>query len=234
VDPTGGSVTPDVATTDAAGQASFIWTPGVGASPQLRITVEGAPEIAPVTVSAAPARVMAAVVVNTASLAAGAAPGMLGSIWGENLGGINATVTLGGRPLMVTGGDESRLDFYIPLDTPLGPSSLVIANQLGSSAPVPVNVTAVAPGIFADGLDRPVQAGGSIDIQATGLGLNPEQAQVSIGGEVTYVSSNAPAPGLVGINLLTVQVPQDLAAGTQTLYLTIQDAKSNEVQIGVE
>jgi uncharacterized protein (TIGR03437 family) len=117
---------------------------------------------------------------------------------------------------------------------PLGPTTVTIANKLGVSAPVAVNVTAVAPGVYADGLDQPVPAGGSITILSTGLGANPDLVQVTIGGVPANVTSSGPAPGMPGINRVDAQVPDGLATGPQILFLTIQDIKSNEVQIGVE
>ena len=45
----GSEVTPNAAVTDASGLAGFRWIPGAGT--QLRITVEGAPDIAPVIMS---------------------------------------------------------------------------------------------------------------------------------------------------------------------------------------
>jgi uncharacterized protein (TIGR03437 family) len=228
----GGSVAPDVAVTDAGGQVSFRWTPGGAAGAQLRMTVEGAPDVS-ATVSAMGSKVRAAGVLNAASLALAAAPGMLASIYGENLGGISATATLRERILTVTGGDETRLDFYIPADIPLGAASLVIANKMGTSAPVAVNITAVAPGIYG-GFDQPLHAGDDLSIYGTGLGLHPELVQVVIGGAMAAVSYSGPAPGLLGINQVNAQVPDSLASGPQPLYITIQDVKSNEVQIGVE
>jgi uncharacterized protein (TIGR03437 family) len=198
------------------------------------MTVEGASDVAAAVVSATGSKVKAAGVLNAASLAVAAAPGMLASIWGENLGGAAATVTLGERILMVIGGDETRLDFYIPADVPLGAANLVITNKLGASAPVPVNVTAVAPGIYADGLERTVRAGDYLEIYGTGWGAHPEQAQVAIGGAPANVTYSGPAPGLLGIDQVNAQVPDGLASGAQTLYVTVQDVKSNAVQIGVD
>jgi uncharacterized protein (TIGR03437 family) len=229
-----GAVTPDVAVTDASGQASFQWTPGSASGPQLSLTVDGAADVAAAVVSATGSQVRAAGVLNAASLAVAAAPGMLASIYGENLGGTAAAVTLGDRALTVTGGDDSRLDFYIPADMPLGATTLVIANKLGASAPVAVNVTAVAPGIYPDGLDQPVSVGDGLTIYGTGLGVHPEQALVVIGGITVNPTYSGPAPGLLGINQVTAQVPDGEASGPQMLYVTIQGVQSNQVQIGVE
>jgi uncharacterized protein (TIGR03437 family) len=230
----GGAVTPDVAVTNASGQASFQWTPGSASGPQLRVTVEGAADVAAAVVSATGSQVKAAAVLNAASLAVAAAPGMLASIYGENLGGTDATVALGDRVLAVTGGDDSRLDFYIPTDVPLGAMNLVITNKLGASAPVPVNVTAVAPGIYPDGLDQPVSVGDDLTIYGTGLGAHPEEALVVIGGITVNPTYSGPAAGLLGIDQVIAQAPDGLASGPQILYVTIQDVQSNQVQIGVE
>ena len=48
---------------------------------------------------------------------------------------------------------------------------------------------------------------------------------------VTYSGA---APGLLGINQVNAQIPDALTPGAQTLFVTIRDVKSNEVQIGVE
>ena len=55
-----------------------------------------------------------------------------------------------------------------------------------------------------------------------------------IGGVPADVSYSGLAPGLLGINLVDAAIPEGLPAGPQALYVTIQQVKSNEVQIGVE
>jgi uncharacterized protein (TIGR03437 family) len=159
---------------------------------------------------------------------------MLATIYGFNLDGPNANVTLDGRPLTVVGGEDTRIDFYIPPDAPLGAANLVISNALGTSTPIAVSITAVAPGIFSAGFEQPVHAGDSISIFGTGLGAAPELAQVTIGGLPAPVTFSGAAPGLLGINQVNAQVPDGLMPGAQTLFLSVRDVKSNEVQIGVE
>jgi uncharacterized protein (TIGR03437 family) len=231
----GGSVTPAVAVTDAAGSASFRWNPGAGSNQQLRIAVANAPDVAAVL-----GPVQAAAVLNAASLAEAAAPGMLAAIYGFNLGAAGTELMLDGRALQVIDVDDSRIRFYIPPDTPLGTSTLTISNALGRAPPVAVPVSAVAPGIFYDygtgfalGVTQPVAAGSVIQIFCTGLGTQPDQVQAAIGGVPGAVQYSGAAPGLVGVNQVNAQVPA-VAAGTQPLSLTIGGVTSNEVRIGVQ
>jgi uncharacterized protein (TIGR03437 family) len=235
---TGGSVTPATAVTDDSGKASFRWTPGTGAGPRLRVSIQGAADAAPAVVSSG---ILAAGVLNAASLVQSAAPGMLAVIYGFNLGAPDTQVMAAGRSLPVMAVEDTRIQFYIPADVPVGPASLTITNSSGSSAPVAFTVAPVAPGIFYDyasgfaqGLTQPVAAGDFIQIFATGLGAHPDQVQVTIGGLPAPVEYSGGAPGLLGINQVNAQVPPALASGTQPLSFQIGGVTSNEVKIGVK
>ena len=236
-----GSVMPAAAVTDDDGRVTFHWTAGNVDSAQLRLSVADTPEIAPLAASAQAPRVRAASVLNAATLQPVAAPGMLASLYGINLEAAGTEVRLDGRIMPLVSVERGRIQFYILPDVPLGISNVVVHNALGASDPVTVPVAAAAPGIFADvasgfaaGLERPAARGSFIEIYCTGLGVHPEDVEVSIGGQPAAVSYSGPAPGLPGVNQVNAQIPQAVPPGTHTLMLTIHEIRSNVVKIGVE
>ncbi|HEV2445235.1 MAG TPA: hypothetical protein VGS58_04915, partial [Candidatus Sulfopaludibacter sp.] len=82
-------------------------------------------------------------VVNSATLAPPVAPGSLAAVLGSLTG---AELSLNGAavsPLSATG---SRIDFYVPPDTPLGTASVTAASPAGAQATAPVNEAPLAPG----------------------------------------------------------------------------------------
>jgi uncharacterized protein (TIGR03437 family) len=243
----GGTVSPATTVTDASGNATFQWNPG-GADPRLTVSIEGAPEVTASVVAASATKVQGAAVLNAASLVESAAPGMLAAIYGIHLAGgapsssalVSTLLTLDGRPVPLVSADDGLIVFYIPPDVPVGTSKLVITNPLGSSAPVAVPIAPVAPGLFHDyfsglgqGLEQPVHAGDAIPIFATGLGLQPETAQVTIAGVPAQVTGVSPTD-VQGIYRVDAVVPADMPAGVQPLILSVGGVESNSVKVGVQ
>jgi uncharacterized protein (TIGR03437 family) len=236
-----GSVTPASAVTDHDGRVTFGWTAGKQSSAQLRVIADGAPDIAPLVASALAPTVQAAAVLNAATLQQAAAPGMLATVYGANLDAPGTQVTLDGRSVPVVSVENGRIQFYIPPDAPLGISTVVISNALGSSDPIVVAIAAVAPGIFYDassgfasGLERPSPRGTVVEIYCTGLGPHPENVVVTIGGIEAEVTYSGPAPGMLGVNQVNARIPENVPPGTRPMMLTIHEIRSNQVRIGVE
>ena len=75
---------------------------------------------------------------------------------------------------------------------------------------------------------------GAISIFGTGLGLEPETAQVTIAGMPAAVTGSAPLPAFVGVYKVDAVVPVAVPPGVQSLTLTIGGVASNAVNIGVE
>jgi uncharacterized protein (TIGR03437 family) len=137
--------------------------------------------------------------------------------------------------------ENGRIQFYVLPAVPLGISTLVISNSLGSSDPVPVPVAAVSPGIFYDalsgfalGLERPSARGSFVEIYCTGLGIHPEEVEVTIGGVAAEVSYSALLPDLLGVNQVNARIPENISPGAHLLQLTIHEIRSNSVKIGVQ
>jgi uncharacterized protein (TIGR03437 family) len=189
----GGSVTPAAVATDAAGQASFRWTPGPSPANQLQVAVEGSPRAA-LALSAGPAVPVAASVVNSASWTGEIAPLALATITGVNLAG-GQTLTAGipwpaslggvrveidGLPAPLLYLSDGQINFYVPPAVPQGSATLAVVTPSGARATATIDLLPVAPGIFPGAVLRagtaessatsPVRAGDYIEIYCTGLG----------------------------------------------------------------
>jgi uncharacterized protein (TIGR03437 family) len=130
---------------------------------------------------------------------------------------------------------DLQVNFMLPPDTAVGAAQLVVTNAAGASAPIPVTVSTVAPGIFSGGILR---NGEYLEIYATGLGsVHPSATQpglfetdlpvrVFVGaGEATEVPFAGLAPGFTGLYQVNAKIP----AGTQPLYIEIGGKRSNVV-----
>src|ERR1035437_7491602 len=247
---TSGSVTPAVATADAAGFASFQWAPGEGAVSQLKLSVEAAPAVT-LTLNAGSAVPVIGAVVNAASFVAGGSPGSLATFFGVNLAG--ASVLLNGIDVRPFYASDTQVNFYIPAETSLGANVVTVNAQSGLQASSTVNLVAVQPGIFSgavvhsgtvvSALATPVAAGEFIEIYCTGLGptrntrglsLTTVTPAVYLGATPVTPSYSGLAPGFVGLYQVNVQIPAGLPSGTLPLVITSGNAFSNEVKIAVQ
>jgi uncharacterized protein (TIGR03437 family) len=142
-------------------------------------------------------------VVNAFSSLLSVAPGGLISIYGTNLaaaegraavtplpGSLNGTsVSIDGKPAPLLFVSATQINAQAPFETPLGTAALVVQNGTLKSAPVNVDVRAVAPGIVA-------QPGGShaLAVNYSGGALNASQNPVHPG---EYVMVYLTGQGLV-------------------------------------
>src|ERR1035437_2357786 len=247
---TSGSVTPAVATADAAGFASFQWAPAWYDVSQLKLSVEAAPAVN-LTLNAGSAVPVIGAVVNAASFVAGGSPGSLATFFGVNLAG--ASVLLNGIDVRPFYASDTQVNFYIPAETPLGANVVTVNAQSGLQASSTVNLVAVQPGIFSgavvhsgtvvSALTTPVAAGEFIEIYCTGLGHTRNVRGLSlttvtpvayIGATPVTPSYSGLAPGFVGLYQVNVQIPAGLPSGTLPLVITSGNAFSNEVKIAVQ
>jgi uncharacterized protein (TIGR03437 family) len=249
----GGAVGEASVATDQNGQAAFHWTPGPGPVNGLQLAVEGVPA-ASLAFSAGSAVVAVTAVMSAAAPISGMAPGSLATLYGVNLGsGTSTRVLVNGRTVPVLYAGATQVNFYVPEDTPVGDATVAVEAPGGTSAALPVSVTAVLPAIFPDGNNpafgailvsgsakttsqQPAPRGGYVEIYATGLGTGGAVPVVYINGLLCKVVYSGPAPGFPGLYQVNVQVPADLPAGPHAwpLLLAIGGARSNEVEIGVQ
>jgi len=247
---TSGSVTPAIATADAAGFASFQWAPAWYDVSQLKLSVEAAPTVT-LTLNAGSAVPVISAVVNAASFVAGVAPGSLATLFGVNLG--SATVLLNRVDVRPFYASDTQVNFYVPADTPVGDGVVTVNAASGLQVSAKINLVAAQPGIFSgavvhsgtlvSALTTPVAAGEFIEIYCTGLGPTRNVRGLSlttvtpvayIGATPVTPSYSGLAPGFVGLYQVNVQIPAGLSSGTLPLVITSGNAFSNEVKIAVQ
>jgi uncharacterized protein (TIGR03437 family) len=248
---TSGSVTPTVATTDAAGFASFQWAPGGDAVNQLKLSVEAAPAVT-LTLNAGSAVPVISAVVNAASFVAGGSPGSLATFFGVNLAG--ATVLLNGTDVRPFYASDTQVNFYIPAETPLGANVVTVTTPSGLQSSSTVTLVTAQPGIFsgavvradtrASALTTPVSVGDYIEIYCTGLGPTKLSSDglyrttvtpvVYLGATAVTPSFSGLAPGFVGLYQVDARIPAGLASGTLPLVIASGTTYSNEVKIAVQ
>lgn len=161
----GGTVTPEVASADANGLATFQWTPGTGANAQLQVFLQGSAPASGVTVTALPpTNINAAGVVNAASFVTGMTPGGLATIYGTTLaGGVSGAASLpwpksiedvsvlvNNQPAELLYVSDSQINFLAPSSLATGSAKVTVMTSIGTSSTVQVPVAAVSPGIFFD------------------------------------------------------------------------------------
>ncbi len=257
----GGSVTPETATSDENGLVRFTWIPAPGATNQLTVSLAGVPGTDTVVgVKSAP-QIADGGIVNAASFTPALAPATFAAIFGSSLAaGITASgsfpfpLTLEGVQVFVNGQAapivsmyDRQINFIIPGTTPAGPSDIRVVTPLGSSATTRVLLNPAAPAIFfgAGNLgavriagtakttaDQPAASGDYLEIYGTGL--NGAMPEVTIGGVAAMVTYSGPFALGMGFDQINVQVPDGLASGDQPLLMKAGGLTSNSVIIKLQ
>ena len=191
-------------------QVSFMVPPGTAAGKSLvNVTVGGATSNG-VTLSVGPAPTAPAVatVVDQASGGAALCPGDLASIYGLNFGA-NPSVTFSGKAAYVVSGPaNNQVTVEIPVDAATGTANVVVTAGGQSSAPVSVNLSAVAPALFG----TPVHASSGAPVTPSNPALPNETitlTAIGLGATSPVVPTGTPAPA----NTAVVNPPAVLLAG---------------------
>jgi uncharacterized protein (TIGR03437 family) len=193
--------------------------PGSASIPITFVVTAQAPPTAIPTVSS---------VVNGASFAAGpAVPGSIASLLGTALAGKKVVVTFGGMPAQILYDGATQINVVVPsgLSSVTSAQLLVVVDGT-SSLTQQVPVAAFNPGIFGGGIlnqdgelngpSHPAKAGSILQIYATGLsGAGTISAQVN--GKSVQPAFGGPAPGLVGVQQVNVELPDGLTGATATV-----------------
>jgi uncharacterized protein (TIGR03437 family) len=131
----------------------------------------------------------------------------------------------------------------INLQTPAGlgghtSTQMVVRVDGSSSAPVAVQLTAIAPALFTPGIlnqdntlnkpSNPAAAGSVLQIFGTGMPDSGGAVLVTIGTHANMIPLYAgAAPGLPGIQQVNVAVPSGPGAATANLTICVTGAGSN-------
>jgi uncharacterized protein (TIGR03437 family) len=228
----GGSLDRSLASSDANGVVEFVWTQRTDGDNQLVAGVASGPSI---TITAgAPPVFAAGSVLNAASYVPGLVPGGIATIFGTRLGGQNARVLINGQTAQLLFGDDSQLNFVAPAGIPAGTADVIVQSANTASAIVQAPVLAAQPGIFFDattGLGAIRQSDGYLEIYATGLGDLSTRPVVTLAGRPAEVTFSGLAPGFTGLYQVNVRIPAGTPSGTQSLALTLEGVRSNEVKV---
>jgi uncharacterized protein (TIGR03437 family) len=157
---------------------------------------------------------------NAADLGVAAlAPGSLATLQGTRLRGGSTTVTFDGVAGRIVALAEGEITVVVP--ERLGARVQLVVTVDGiSSAAVSVAIAHSAPAIFARGIlnadgsvnseRNPQQAGGALQVFATGLALSGEVSVRIHDREIVAPLFAGPAPGLPGVQQVNFTVPADL------------------------
>ncbi|HYI93475.1 MAG TPA: hypothetical protein VEX68_08020 [Bryobacteraceae bacterium] len=252
----GGSLNQPFAVSDGNGDVQFQW---VQQSDEDQL-VASVPSGRSLTIYAGVKPIFAPTsILNAASFAPGLVPGGIASIFGVRLGGENAEVLINGSTSDLLFGNDGQLNFVVPLDLPAGTAEVVIRSAGTASNIARVPVLPMQPGVFFDSTTslgaitaagtgqitsaRPVAAGEYVEIYTTGLGavrtlssglretlIKPE---VVIGGVQTEVAFSGLTPGYSGLYQINARIPVGVTSGLQTVAITANGVRSNEVKIRI-
>jgi uncharacterized protein (TIGR03437 family) len=208
------------------------------------------------------------------------APGELVEIYGTNLAKVttdlsgwpggslpkilnNVAVAVDGKFGRLLYVSPNQVDAELAFETPTGSQLLSLNNGNAPSAPVPLNVSAIAPALYkiifknADfslvSPSNPAKAREVLVLYATGMGqttpilttgqtipggppfFDTIPVNVTIGGEnAPVVYSIAAPPYVAGLYQIAVTVPAGLGSGTLPLVLSAGRATSNTVVIPIQ
>ncbi len=252
----GGSLNQPSAVSDTNGDVQFQWSQqsdedqlvaSISTGPSLTIYAGVKPIFAPTSI------------LNAASFAPGLVPGGIASIFGVRLGGDNAQVVINGLTADLLFGNDGQLNFVVPSELPVGTAEVLIRAGGAASNTARIPILPTQPGVFFDSATsmgaitvagtgqvtsvRPVAAGEYVEIYTTGLGavqtLNSGlretliKPEVVIGGIRAEVAFSGLTPGYSGLYQINARIPVGVASGLQTVAITANGVRSNEVQIRI-
>ncbi|HYM10325.1 MAG TPA: hypothetical protein VEU62_06320, partial [Bryobacterales bacterium] len=210
--------------------------------------------------------------VNSASNQPRVAPGALASLFGTNLSlqapGVSnglplptnlagTTVTLNNQPVPLLLVTPTQVNLQVPFGLPTGPAILQVSNGVATSAPMVVQIDAVAPGLFRafSSSNTPVdannaaRAGDTIVLYATGLGpvVPPgttgaaatvanatENVHVNVAGVDLIPLYAGLTPGSAGVYQINVTLPANLSpSAAAQVFVTVDGVASNSLTMGI-
>jgi uncharacterized protein (TIGR03437 family) len=209
--------------------------------------------------------------VSTATSLPRVAPGSLARLLGVNLtlGGAatataplptslaGATVTINDQPIPLLRASPAQIELQLPFTLSPGPAILRVSNGAQTSAPMVVQIDAVAPGLIqvvtAAGapvsVSSPARPGDVLLLFGTGLGAVVPPVAAGAAAPLASVTSTVRvrlngteltpffaglAPGTVGVYQINVQLPANLApAASLELFVTVNGQPSNALAIGI-
>jgi len=155
-------------------------------------------------------------------------PGSLGTVIGSNLGGKVVGVTFNGLSAGILYSSATQINLQVPSALAgQNSASMVVTADGNSSSPQTVILAAAWPAIFAGGVlnpdysvngaGSPARPGNVISIWATGI-PNGATVSVTLGNRTNLVPLYAgPAPDVIGVQQVNVEIPSDAAAGAVPL-----------------
>ncbi|MGH9665290.1 MAG: IPT/TIG domain-containing protein [Bryobacteraceae bacterium] len=163
-----------------------------------------------------------AAITNAASLAPGPlVAGSLATIMGSRLGGDGASVAFDGAKAQLLYTSATQINLLVPPALGAKTSAQVVVTSGGlSSAPLAITLATAAPAIFSGGVlnqdssvnspSNAAKTGTILQVFATGLpadGIIRAKVHDRPPASVYY---GGPAPGLIGVQQVNVQIPADL------------------------
>lgn len=186
------------------------------------------------------------------------APRMIVAIYGSNLAA--GTVTVSGSPLSLDYVSATQINAVLP-DSASGLTQLTVQNSTGQNT-VNVYVGTAAPAIFTQDSSgtgpasalkasdqslitagNPLQAGDTVELYATGLGLTTssngldvavQQPTVTIGGVACSVTFAGAAPGYMGLDQINCMIPSGIASSASVpAVITSGSRTSNTATLAI-
>jgi uncharacterized protein (TIGR03437 family) len=187
------------------------------------------------------------------------APRMLIAIYGTGMA--SATVSTSGTPLSLYYVSVTQINAVLP-DTASRFTQLTVQNSSGENT-INIYVEAAAPAIFTQDSSgsgpasalkssdqslvtaaNPLQAGDTVELYATGLGLTTpmngldyavQQPTVTVGGVACPVVFAGAAPGFIGLDQINCTIPAGLtSSATVPVVIASGDRTSNTATLAIE
>lgn len=183
------------------------------------------------TVTAPPPAVKIDSVSNAATYAPGpVAPGSLAMLKGSKLSGNTVAVTFDSLAARQFYNSDTQINLLVPPELGARASAQVVVTvDRAASAPFPVSLTPLSPGIFPGGVlnqdssvnsaANPAAVGSVAVVFATGLSAAGAITARIADREITSPEYAGPAPTLFGVEQVNIRIPADLPPMTADLLV---------------
>jgi len=158
-----------------------------------------------------------------------------------SLGGATVTITDSAgvsrlAPLYGVLASKGQVNLVIPGDTALGPAALKVTGPGGLSVSAAINITRIAPGLFAGGQAVHDAESDQMFLVLNGTEIRHRTSDASVTATVNGMSvpvQSAAQGTYSGLDQVNLQLPQGLA-GTVEVAITVEGRAANVVTVSIQ
>jgi len=176
--------------------------------------------------------------INGVWVPSGVFPGSIATLFGQNLGGAQATINIGGQAVTILNASQTQINFTVPPTLQPGPAVLRLNNGTTKAYPVVISIDPVPPSITAVqdssrkniNAANPANPGDMLNLLVTGLApagpaVRPTHVHVTVSG--LDIPAGSVSPSNNSTFMVQFRLDPAVATGAQIPVTVSIDGKTS-------